>query len=270
MRNKNAMQIGKWVVAAALAVPCGSVMAATIASDNASDTAYDTPNFFTTGTNGGTGFGAWTITNTGGSGTFIGTSNGNDAFGGVGNINVSNESWGLFGSGSGGTTAARSFTGGDLSIGQSFLISADNGGVEDTGRRVGFALTDAGGNRRFEFAFVGGNGGGYRLFDNGTQNTTTTFSTRGYATIFTLTGVDVYTFDVVFNNIGGGTTTESFTGTLGGTSGNGLTGFVAFNNNNQGGSNFDFFVNSVAVGPEPTSLAALAIGALTLLRRRQA
>lgn len=266
--------LSKYALFAAGIVLIGtSANAAMIASDNASDPAYSAANgYWTTGDNGGTGFGAWTIDD-GNGGHFTGSSNGNDAFGGVGNINTGSPglSFGLYNAGNSSASASRSFTGGALSIGQSFKISTDNGGI-DTDRTVGFALTDASGNRRFEFSFLGG-GSKYQVKGSSTQLTSTGYSTRGEQTTFTLTGADTYAFEVVFNNLQnvGGTTTETFTGTLGGTPGNGLTGFSAFNGNANAGGNNDFFFNSLEVTavPEPTSLAALAVGGLTLLGRRR-
>lgn len=125
-----------------------------LASDVAIDPAYD--DGWTTGDNGGTGFGAWTlgtIGSGGAAGHFIGDSS-NNAGGGSGNINTAGESFGLYAEPGMVSEAFRPFTGA-LSVGQIFLIDFDNGWV-DEGGTVGLGLQNSAGQNRIEFFFIGG------------------------------------------------------------------------------------------------------------------
>ena len=241
---------------------------AQLAADNAGDTAYDAG--WANGSNGGYGFGAWQLYSGpgGGAGFYMGSSTNNDAYGGGGSGNIdtagpntSGRAFGMYDYSNNQTAAYREFSG-SLTVGQTFQIGFDNGGVDD-GRTNGFELRGTDGVTRFSFYFRGG-GQNYEVNGSATQNTATTFTTHGMQTAFTLTGSDSFAFTVAYN----GAATETFTGTLGGTAGLGISNFQAVNRNGNGGPNNDSFINSLAIVPEPASLSLLG-GAALLLRRRR-
>ncbi|HEV7300718.1 MAG TPA: hypothetical protein VGN72_15235 [Tepidisphaeraceae bacterium] len=140
-------------------VSIGSANAAMIAADNASDAAYN--GGWTTGSNGGTGFGPWSFTRSIVGQGFIFTGkpgdNGNQSPSAL-NTDIdtpsttTGRSWGIASDNGGNTAANRSFSGGALGVGQTFSINFDNGYinggsavgvslVSDTGSRFTFHLT---------------------------------------------------------------------------------------------------------------------------------
>src|SRR5207302_8682953 len=92
------------VIFLSLTLMAGAALASTNASDNASAANYPSGTAsWTTGSNGGTGFGLWTITASGGGGHFIGATGESE-----------NPSFGLFAGGTGATdlsSADRQFSG---------------------------------------------------------------------------------------------------------------------------------------------------------------
>jgi hypothetical protein len=222
---------------------------AALALDDASQGAYS--DGWSTGDNGGSGFGAWTLNNSGSGGWFVGSS-ANNGFAN-GNIDVNGKSWGLWANSGGLSEATRQFPSA-LSAGQTFYLKMDNGFVQNGGT-VGFALRN-GSNNRFEFLFIGGNAN-YLVNDSTTgRNTGVGFTSAGLSLAFTLTGTDSYSLA-----INGGT---PMTGTL---AGSGSIDTLRFFNANAGtGSAYDLFFNSLEVVPEPTNIALMifAGGALVL------
>ncbi|MFH0953835.1 MAG: PEP-CTERM sorting domain-containing protein [Verrucomicrobiota bacterium] len=252
-------------------VSCAMAFAANTASDNASDAVYN--DAWTTGDNGGTGFGSWTL-----GGAFnsfwIGDStlNGNPPTPNEG-INVSGESFGLWSytNGSGLAEGVRSFTGGALAVGQVFKISMDNGWI-DSGipGTVGVALQNSSGENLWEWYFVGG-GPSYQINQNGgAVNSGYAYTERGIALSFGLVGSTNFVLDVTGPQWG----TSSFTGSLlSAASGESVDRFRVFSANaSPGGSaNWDFFVNSMEVIPEPGTLGLVgaALAGLLIFRRRR-
>jgi hypothetical protein len=259
------------VLSLALAVPA---YAATLAYDSAADATYD--DGWHSGDNGGSGFGPWTLTNVSPTGDrnghIIQTSTGNgDAP--SGNIDTASRAFGLYanqlagpnGLDIGYATAARNFTGGEIAVGQSLLISMDNGFVGSWAlgpSAVGFSLN------RFSFFFAGG-GTEYRIGYGdpndviGTTGTGVPFTDDGLDLVFTRTGTDSYQLEVT--PIGGSTTTIN--GTLPQTGGS-LDSILLYNRTAGPGSSNDVFFNNLAIVPEPATLGALAGLALVALRRR--
>ena len=258
------------VLAALLAFGVTRSLGAAGGTDNAADAVYN--DSWTTGDNGGTGLNPWVLTNTGTAGFFIGNSAGNGS-GSSGNINTSGESWGTFANSGGLASAVRSFTTGGsngqsfLGNGETFSLRLDNGFIQ-AGGTVGFGLQDSAGVNRFEFFFAGG-GSGYTVSGSVNQTTTHGFSADGLTALFTLTGVNTYSFDVTYNT--GSPTTENFTGTLKGTAGAGIDRVRLFNANAGAGGSNDAFFNSITVVPEPTSLGLLgaSLVGLAIIRRRR-
>lgn len=263
-------------VVAVMLLPYYSVFAANLASDSAADSAYD--NGWQSGDNGGTGFGAWTIfvtdANPDRNGVFVGSS-GNNGSAPSGNIDTAGRSWGMYANqlinqdnfSIGVVTASRSFTGGELSIGQTLLLSMDNGFIGSTFRgtgAVGFSLN------RFSFFFPGG-GNEYRIGYGdpndtiGLQGTGVAFTDDGLDLAFTRTGVDTYKFIITPK---GGSPVE-ITGVMSDTGG-ALDSIMLYNKTAGPGSEADAFFNSMAIIPEPATAVLVGLGLLSAatLRRR--
>ncbi len=263
-----------FVLVAAIA----TVRAANVASDNANDATYTGTSSWSTGQNGGSGFGAWTLAsdaNGGSAGFFLAGSGDTDLNG----IATGTHAWGTFANGANfqDAVAFRGFTGGSMLVGQTFSISMENGGVQ-TGGSAGFTLrtgnttTTAGDyntGSRFELFFLGG-GSNYSIVDStGVRDTGIGFTDGGLTMSLTLTGTDTYSFSL--SPVGGSTTT--LTGTLAGTAGAGLDSFAMFNRDAELAN---VYFNSVGLSavPEPSTLSLLAgpaiLGALFFIRRRRA
>jgi len=251
----------------------GVATAANLASDSGSNYTG-----WASSDNGGTGFGAWTIqsdTSGGGSaGSFLATTGGN---GDLSIADASGKAFGTYANGSGfqSVAAFRAFTGGSLSIGQSFLISMDNGGIDGTGGSAGFTLRN--GNTtttadsyntgsRFEFSFVQGDSD-YAIYDaSGKFDTGIGWQDTGLSFKFTLTGANTYNLQVIQL---GSSITNTFTGrSLGGTLNTGLDSFAMFNRNTD---TANVYFNQLAVIPEPSTLVLVGAGLMGLvaLRRRR-
>jgi hypothetical protein len=191
-----------------------------VAQDDASDSAYDGGDW-STGDNGGFGFGAWTIGVTGSAGTFLATSanNGNGDGPGI-DTTPGPRAWG--------TWAESDYSGGQNStvdghrsmpamlVGSTFSISMDNGWMNGTGddgtdADVGFNLRTSGFSDRLTFYFHGGDGS-YTVYDAATwRSTGVAFTEAGLRIDITLTAADTYSMDIVHLGTG---TTNNMTGTL--------------------------------------------------------
>lgn len=258
----------KSVLAVAIATLSLSAFGANPANDNASNPIYN--DGWDNSDNGGTGFGAWVLsTGVSNSSFFIGSSAQN-AGGSSGNIDVGGKSFGIFANNA--QTAAdaiRPLTGGSLSVGQTITLSIDSGFIQ-TGGAQGFGLQTSAGANRLEFFFSGGSNS-FSLTDNsGTNASGVQFTGNGLAISFTLTGADTYSMTVTPN---GGSATP-FSGTLAGTAGSGIGQMRFFNFNGGTNSDSNFYVNNLAVVPEPSTISLLAgpaiLGAFMFVRRRRA
>ena len=241
-------------------------IAAVIAVDNASNAPYSSswPN----GSNGGTGWGGgWILTAAGGSfgGHFISSSAGNGS-GTSGSIDTAGKSWGMYANTTNITDAIRPFSG-SLSVGQSFLIDLDNGFIDSSGTpspTVGFGLRNSSNLNRLEFYFKGGDPSYTYSDSTGTHSSGIGFTANGLHAEVTLTGIDTYQLKVT----PAGGSTSTFSGTLADGAGSGIDRVRLFNANaGNGGSNNAFF-NSIAITPEPASLALVGLCGLMLIRRR--
>lgn len=233
-----------------LALLSAGAFAASVASDNATNSAY-AGNNWAAASNGGSGFGAWSFTTTGTAGRYIGgTALGSTTFG----------IWAVSGAGNG-SYALRPFTG-TMTSGQTFSVTLAHTTTIDTGASVGLSLMD-GGTGRITLKFTGGtsawtlNDGGsdFAIGQNYAANTPLTFS-------FTYNGGSSYSYS--FGSASG----LNYTAAVSLTNLNG----VNFFNNYQGNSqNLGF--NDLALVPEPSTYALLGVSGLAFcgyfIRRRR-
>ena len=262
------MQRHAWLLtvgAVVLIVP-RTLSAAVLAADDAARAAYN--GGWTSGTNGGSGFGPWALTpgqNSNNSGFFVGTSANNGDGGGnappPGDVDVAGEAWGMYANSGQTATAVRPFTG-DLSVGQRVQFRFDNGWI-DTGGNVGFSL-DSATEDRLQFFFSGGDQNYVLIDESGVRDTLIPFTDEGMAVDFALTGPDAYSLSVAPN----GGTARSFTGTLAGPPGTGIAAVRFFDSNAGPFSQRDLFINSLSVVPEPGALAPVGLAAVLGRRRR--
>ena len=262
------MRVG-WLLAVGATVtplPGASARAAVLAFDDASHPAYNAG--WTSGTNGGSGFGPWTLVPTQNSNTggfFVGSSANNGDGGGQAapatDIDVAGESWGVYSNTGSISEARRPFTGA-LSVGQRLRFGFDNGWIDDGGT-IMFMLTGA--EDRLSFRFEGGRQN-YQLDDNsGPIDTGVPFTDEGMLVDFLLTGADTYTLTVT----PAGSAPKVFSGTLMGTAGTGIEQIEFLNGNAGSFGQRDFFINSLAIVPEPGAIAVAAVAAGLLVRRRR-
>ncbi len=240
------------VLLAAIVLGTAGAFAANQATDNASDPVYG--DGWTTGDNGGSGFGAWTLNSSDGGSYIGGTGQGDPSFGLFSFNSDPNTSF---------AAADRSFTGGPLSPGQTFSLDIGHTAYQNAGGVSGINLLDG---TTVVFTLKSVSGGSDWLLNDGASD----FS-AGQADA---TG---QSFHFTFTYNGG----NSYSYTLGSGSGtnftassnlSNITGFRLFDAAHGGGENAGF--NNLAVVPEPSSYALLAgpllLGAWFFVRRRRA
>jgi hypothetical protein len=222
-----------------------SASADLVASDNASSSAYN--DGWQTGDNGGTGFNAWTISQSGPGfgGGFRSTNNGAVNIGTGGN----NAAWGVFGNNGGTGSAVRPFPT-PLVVGQTFNIDMDTVGV-DTGGTVGFGLRAPNNGNLFEFFFVGGQSN-YTVNALNVSGTTPGFTSGGLRLALSLTSTSAFTFtmDTLSNGVG---IDHTVTGNLFANPNQAISSLRLFNAN--GGP--DVFFNSISAVPEVSPMLAV-------------
>lgn len=236
---------------------------AQIVSDNAGN--YN--GTWTNGSNGGTGFLAWTINNNDGGGNFAGTFIG-DSTAGAGNINTGGQSFGLYANpGLAFVNADRAFAT-SLAVGNIFsfqlALNFDNG-------NKGFNLYAGTQGQVFNFnvgsgASVGASGGatlnpgsgaGYNYGGNDSVlDVTITMSSSSFA------------YQIARTSSGGFQGTL-FSGTVTGLTDN-VTGFRFYvSGTDSGAAQNNLYVNSLEVIPEPTAFALLSAGLGAWILRRK-
>ena len=233
--------------------------ASLIASDNGGNYA----SWGTDGQNGGTGFGAWNFENfatAGFAGFYLATD------------------WAIYANqanagGSPQAVAFREFTGGSLSVGQTFNIRFYNSGVDYSGGSVGLTLrtgnitnsvADYNNGGRFEFSFLQG-ATNYYIYDGaGTFHTAIPWQSSGLDLSLTLTSADTYDLKVV--QLGSGTT-NLFTGrTLGGTSGSGIDSTALYDRfAGPGADEGNIRFNNMEIIPDPSTIALFTMALAGLL-----
>jgi hypothetical protein len=214
---------------------------ALLSADNASDPAYS-PATWSSGLNGGVGFGAWTLTASGGGGGgfFVGDS-ANNGTGASGNINtVGNTSWGVSAHGGALCDAVRSFNA-VLGIGQVLKLDMDNGTV-DTGGSVGFSLRNGAAADQFQFFINGGIDNHYQISDGGgIRDTPIVLNADGMHIEFKLTTAASYSITITLSN----GSQQTFTGNL--SASGPVTGIHLFNHNAGNGAAHDAYFNSLQI-----------------------
>ncbi|PXA04367.1 hypothetical protein DDZ13_07495 [Coraliomargarita sinensis] len=234
-------------------------------ADIASNAAYD--DGWQNGDNGGTGFGAWDLTNNNNNGTdvfagyFIG-----DSTDGAADINTGGESFGIYANpGSAFATANRSFTSA-LSVNDQFTI---NLGVNFDNGNKGFNLRTGG-----TTAFGLNVGGGAQVNTAFTNNPSTAVYDYGgdalLQAVITVISANSLSYEVSRTS-SQGTQDVLFSGTVTGISG-ALDNIELYNSGTDSGdaqNNLYFNNLSVTQVPEPSTLALLGgLLAMICLRRR--
>ena len=242
----------------AIAGICQTTHAAVVASDNAGNYAYSSG--WSNGSNGRSGFGAWSLTTIGSnSGFFTGSSTQNDngkslPAGDSSDIDSNGTAWGLYANSGSVATATRDFTGSALAVGQSFSLAFDNGNI-GAGASDTISLLDASGNTLFQFGFAGGlNDYFYTDATSTAADAGIPFTYFGLDTVFTLTSATTYSLTVT--PIDTAISLKTITGTISGS----IAGFNAVNDNaggNTGGNDYNFYINSATVSAASSSAVPL-------------
>ncbi|MBK8966931.1 MAG: lamin tail domain-containing protein [Lewinellaceae bacterium] len=223
------------------------------AGDNAATSVYG--DGWQNGDNGGTGFGAWTLSpnpNAGNAGFFISASNfnGDGDNNADGDINTSGIAWGTYANSGGTANAVRNFVT-DLTPGSEFTLALDNGFL-DNGASIGFGLQNSSGNNLLEFYYRGGDAvNSYKRNDNaGEQNIGLGFTDEGLSLSFSL--LTATTYEMTVTPLGGGAPV-TFSGTLSNPAGGqNISRVRLFNFNSGNGGARDAFFNSMGVCFAPT------------------
>lgn len=231
-------------------------LAILVAQDDASQAAYDAPNNWSVGDNGGSGFDPWSVIGNGaGSGSgggFIANQQGSHPGVSIG-TGANNEAFGIFGNSGGVGQAVRPFSS-PLTLIQTFSLEMDNQGI-DIGGTVGFGLRNASGDNLFEFFFVGGQSTYTVNRNGGSFSTSIGFQTEGLSLSFSLTDADSFSFDIDRLNNGAGVD-ETVTGDLLVQSDQQIAQLRLFNAN--GGA--DVFFNNLVISAVPEPSAFLFVG----------
>lgn len=228
-----------------------------VASDDASNAAYN--DGWQSGDNGGTGFGAWSLSTSGGtSGFFIGNST-NLSGGSGANINAAGESFGMFGQNPDQANAFRSFSA-PLSVGQTFTIDL---AVNFRNGQKGLTLSDASNLTLFNLNVTSDN---YFVFTpaSGSNSIGNAYSSD---TEFNLSFTQTSAAGGTWNLTRSGGVSDLDTGAYSGVPSN----FTLYVGGTDGGSPNDFFANNLSISaiPEPGAFVfgALALSAVGLTYR---
>ncbi len=250
-----------------LALPLLTAVHGDLAYDEASLAAYS--GGWTNGSNGGSGFGAWTLTDdpqSGFAGAFR-TTIINADLNGIGTGTTATNAWGEYAN-SAGFNQAVAYRGLSLDVAETFSVSIENGGIQNGGSvglclrtgNVNSVVGDYNAGTRFEFSFIGGSNNYYIFDSEAYYDTGIAWQNSGLQLSLTLTSADTYDLMVVQL---ASATTNFFTGrTLGGTSGTAIESVSMFNRDAE---TDNVYFNSMAIIPEPSSLYMLLLGTSGLI-----
>ncbi len=160
----------------------GMSLGGLIASDGAASSAYG--DGWSTGDNGGSGFGPWTLTSSG-------ANAGNFIVNAEPNLDIGAPAFALWANSSNLSEAVRSFAQ-PLQIGHTFRLTFENNWVSSSGPSVGFNLRNNAGEDLFSFYFNGG-AANYSISDGGgVRDSGIGYTGSGLPVAFTLTGATSY------------------------------------------------------------------------------
>jgi hypothetical protein len=237
------------------------------ASDNASNSPYNGASW-SSGDNGGFGFGAWSFSNTVTTGGFAGeyvggTGDGTPAFGLFASDDADSG-----GNGNSTATATRPFTGGGLLAGQTFSLDLGNTASVATGSVIGLNLL-SGSTPEFTFKFTGGQSF-WQLNDGGSDfNTNIPFQANTPITFaFTYDGGNDYSV-----LISDGTNTYTGDNFTANDSISNIDGIKLFDIGQGSGQNIGYNNLNITAVPELSGrtlfLLPALLGTLLLRRRRR-
>jgi hypothetical protein len=238
-------------------VSLGLMAGAALAATNGTDNAANYGGGWTDGSNGGTGFGAWDLTNNNNDGStlFAGYFLG-DSTAGSGDINTSGVSFGIYANPGGAFADADRNFDSALSVGQTFSLQL---AVNFRNGDKGFNLYDTGAAEVFNFD-VGGD----------------MYKINGADTGLAYDSASIFNLSFTQTSLAGGTYSVSrgvdvFTGAYTGDA----MGFRLYNSNTEGGDANNLYANNLSIVPEPATLSFLLtgsslLGAFVFVRRRRA
>lgn len=233
-----------------------SVQSFAVVFDCALDPAYN--DGWQSGDNGGSGFGAWSLSGGSNAGQFVASSNNNGGGGGPG-IDTGGLSWGGWANQGDVSSASRSILS-PLVTGETFFCYFDNGWI-DSGSLVQTGLTAPGSGSVLRFT---GGMNNYELIDDaGTTTTSLAFSDRGLILEWTITSATTYDFRAIrMEDNQSWNTSRTIANTA-------FDRFIFQNVSAGFNPTNDAFINSTGVVPEPSSLAVLGLAGLAMIIRRK-
>ena len=189
---------------------------------NARDASTNYAGGWTNGSNGGTGFGSWTLNNSSNAGFWAATGG-----------------WGFWSHEGGNLAEAIRTFSAPLATGQTFSVHMKNGWIWESGGSVGVALRNGSGATQWELYFNGGD----TFYNTPAGATDIGWTDAGIDIRFTVTGTN--TFSVEVRPVGG--SARQYTGTFAGA----LADFRAWSYSNGTldgqNSNRDYFINDLLI-----------------------
>jgi 1,4-alpha-glucan branching enzyme len=206
--------------------------------DDATLPTYTDSMSWTNGQQGGNGWqGGWSLAAIGSAGHFLASSSS------LHNLKISSHAWGLWANNDGYAEARRRFVA-PLHTGDVFTCKINNNWIE-SGKSVGIAFQNRYGDNLFEFYFEGGSTNYVLNDDDGLRPTGIPWTDQGLSLAFELTAPTAYRLTAG---------EASFTGNLKSESEQSLLYFRTWNYSAGSGSNYNFYVNSLAIQGDPLDM----------------